>query len=142
MSVSRCAIIVSVASVVLPVEWSPTINSRWPRPSANSVSITRIPVCTGCVTRSRSMIEGAGRSIGHRSSASITPFPSSGRPSGSTMRPSNDFSHRHADHLARAEDRIARLDLGRGVNEDATDPVGIQNAGEPELAALEPQNLV
>jgi hypothetical protein len=52
------------------------------------------------------------------------------------------FSHRHADHLARAEDGIARLDPGGGVNEDATDQVGVQNAGEPELAALEPQNLV
>ena len=53
------------------------------------VSMTSIPVCTGSLTKSRSMIAGAGRSIGLVASAAIGPPPSSGRPSGSTMRPSS-----------------------------------------------------
>ena len=51
-------------------------------------SRTSKPVCTGSLTKSRSMIAGAGRSTGSWPSASIVPPPSSGRPSGSTMRPS------------------------------------------------------
>ena len=88
MSLALCAMIVSTAIVVLPVARSPMISSRWPRPSANSVSIARMPVCTGSVTASRAMISGAGRSTGICASASIGPLPSSGRPSGSTIRPS------------------------------------------------------
>jgi hypothetical protein len=106
------------------------------------VSVTRIPVCTGSVTRSRSMIEGAGRSIGHRVSASTSPFPSSGRPSGSTMRPSRRLSDRHAHDFASPEDGVARLDVCRGIDEDAANQVGVRDPGEAELAALESQNLV
>jgi hypothetical protein len=39
MSLERWLTIASTASAVLPVARSPTINSRWPRPSANSASI-------------------------------------------------------------------------------------------------------
>src|SRR6185312_10582464 len=51
-----------IATVVLPMARSPMMSSRWPRPSANSVSTTTMPVCTGWVTRSRSIVAGAGRS--------------------------------------------------------------------------------
>src|SRR5580658_6180414 len=80
---------VSIAIVVLPMARSPMINSRWPRPRANRVSTTTRPVWTGSVTRSRSMIAGAARSTGCEDSAGTGPLPSSGRPSGSTIRPSS-----------------------------------------------------
>ena len=56
--------------------------------------------------------------------------------------PEQRVADRHAHHFARAEDGIARLDLGRGVNEHAANQIGVQNPCEPELAALKPQNLV
>ncbi|MNQ70131.1 hypothetical protein D3C85_847560 [compost metagenome] len=78
----------SSASEVLPVARSPMISSRWPRPMANSASTISTPVSTGSLTAARSMIAGAGRSIGRRVSARIGSSRSSGRPSGSTTRPS------------------------------------------------------
>ena len=78
----------STASAVLPIARSPMISSRWPRPRANIESTTSRPVCTGWLTKSRSMIPGAGRSIGSVASALTGPSPSSGRPSGSRTRPS------------------------------------------------------
>ena len=89
MSLVFWLMIVSMPIVVLPMARSPMISSRWPRPRANSASTTTSPVCTGCTTRSRSMISGAGRSIGSSASVAIGPLPSSGRPSGSTTRPSS-----------------------------------------------------
>ena len=80
--------IVSTAIEVFPVLRSPMISSRCPRPRANKPSIVRMPVWTGSVTSSRSMIDGAGASIGSCAAASIGGPPSSGRPSGSMTRPS------------------------------------------------------
>ena len=56
--------IVSTAIVVLPVERSPMISSRWPRPIGIIASIARMPVCTGTETDRRLMIPGAIFSIG------------------------------------------------------------------------------
>ena len=80
--------IVSTPIAVLPVARSPMISSRWPRPTANKASTTRMPVSIGSDTRSRSIIAGAGRSTGISASAFTGSSRSSGRPSGSTMRPS------------------------------------------------------
>ena len=41
---------VSMPIVVLPVERSPMINSRWPRPIGIIASIAMMPVCTGWLT--------------------------------------------------------------------------------------------
>jgi hypothetical protein len=76
------------ASVVLPVWRSPTISSRWPRPMGNSASTTFTPVCSGVRTASRATIGVAGRSTGQRRDVRKGGPPSSGRPSGSTTRPS------------------------------------------------------
>ena len=81
--------IVSVAMDVLPVCLSPMISSRCPRPIGNMESIERIPVSRGTVTDLRSMIPGAGFSIGRYSSAWISPFPSIGSPSAFTILPIN-----------------------------------------------------
>ena len=79
----------STATAVLPTARSPMISSRCPRPSANIVSMTSSPVWIGSLTKSRSMMAGAGRSIGSVRSALMLPPPSIGRPNGSTIRPSS-----------------------------------------------------
>ena len=63
------------------------INSRCPLPIGNIESMDRMPVSIGVVTGLRSIMLGAGSSIGRISVASIGPRPSIGFPSGSTTRP-------------------------------------------------------
>ena len=79
--------IVSIAIAVLPVLRSPMISSRWPRPIGIIESIALMPVCRGSLTGWRWAMPGALNSSGRRCGVSITPRPSSGRPSGSTTRP-------------------------------------------------------
>ena len=79
--------IVSIATVVLPVWRSPMMSSRWPRPMGMSASIALMPVCTGVSTDLRVMTPGATRSTGRVVAASIGPLSSIGRPSASTTRP-------------------------------------------------------
>ena len=81
--------IVSIAIAVFPVERSPMISSRWPRPTFVIESIALMPVCSGSFTGWRSTTPGALNSSGRVSSVSIGPWPSSGFPSGSTTRPSS-----------------------------------------------------
>ena len=81
--------IVSIAIAVLPVWRSPMISSRWPRPIGISASIALMPVWTGVSTDLRTMTPGAIRSTGRVFVAAIGPLSSSGRPSGSTTRPSS-----------------------------------------------------
>jgi len=82
---------VSTVSVVFPVERSPMINSRCPRPIGMTPSMALMPVCTGLFTLPRVATFGATRSIALVFSALTGPFPSSGRPSGSTTRPNSAF---------------------------------------------------
>src|SRR5918996_1671117 len=79
--------IVSIAMAVLPVERSPMMSSRWPRPIGIIESIAFSPVWSGSFTDCRLMTPGALNSRGRRSLVSIGPRPSSGSPSGSTTRP-------------------------------------------------------
>src|SRR5258708_7038830 len=81
--------IVSTAIAVLPVERSPMISSRWPRPTFVIESIALIPVWSGSLTGWRWTTPGALNSSGRRSVVSIGPWPSSGVPSESTTRPSS-----------------------------------------------------
>ncbi len=74
---------------VLPVERSPMISSRWPRPTFVIASIALIPVWSGSFTGCRAITPGALNSSGRVCSDSIGPRPSSGLPSGSTTRPSS-----------------------------------------------------
>ena len=89
MSLSRLLMIVSIAIAVLPVWRSPMISSRWPRPIGIIPSIDIRPVCTGSVTGWRWTTPGALNSAGRVWVVAISPLSSSGRPSGSTMRPSS-----------------------------------------------------
>src|SRR3954452_23476471 len=81
--------IVSTAIVVLPVWRSPMISSRWPRPIGIIESTAFRPVCSGSLTGWRCTTPGALTSAGRVWEVSISPLPSSGCPSGSTMRPSS-----------------------------------------------------
>jgi hypothetical protein len=78
-----------MAMVVLPVERSPMINSRWPRPIGIIASIGMMPVCTGTETDFRLMIPGAIFQPGRRWWRRAVPLPSIGSPSVLTTRPSN-----------------------------------------------------
>src|SRR6478609_204490 len=79
--------IVSIAIVVLPVERSPMISWRWPRPIGVIESMALMPVASGSCTDLRSITVGAGSSRARRLSDAISPSPSIGVPSGSTTRP-------------------------------------------------------
>src|SRR3954447_10539548 len=87
-SESLLLMIVSIAIAVLPVWRSPMISSRWPRPIGIIESIAFRPVCIGSLTGWRLTTPGALNSAGRVADVSISPLPSSARPSGSTMRPS------------------------------------------------------
>src|SRR5665811_490237 len=89
MSLSRLLMIVSIAIAVLPVWRSPMISSRWPRPIGIIPSIAISPVCTGSSTGWRWTTPGALNSAGRVWLVATSPLSSSGRPSGSTMRPSS-----------------------------------------------------
>src|SRR4051795_8782861 len=86
---SRWLMIASSATAVLPVCRSPMMSWRWPRPMAVMASMALMPVCSGSFTGWRCTTEGACVSSGPRSGGSMSPLPSSGRPSGSTTRPRN-----------------------------------------------------
>src|ERR671914_620811 len=86
---SLLLMIVSIAIAVLPVWRSPMISSRWPRPIGIIESIALMPVCIGSFTGWRWTTPGALNSAGRVSVVFTSPLPSSGFPSGSTIRPSS-----------------------------------------------------
>src|SRR5947207_2958100 len=126
MSWSRWFRIVSTRIAVFPVVRSPMISSRWPRPIGIIESIAFRPVCSGSFTGWRSITPGALNSSSRLSSDSIGPLPSSGSPSGLTMRP---ISPSPTGTLATRPVRRA----GRGG--DGADQVGVDVAGRLDLAA-------
>ena len=79
--------IVSRQTALLPVFWSPMISSRWPRPMLVMASIALMPVSSGSFTGWRCTTVGAWSSRARVASDSMSPWPSRGRPSGSTTRP-------------------------------------------------------
>src|ERR687895_326719 len=81
--------IVSTQIEVLPVCRSPMISSRCPRPTFVIESIGLMPVSIGSFTGWRDTTPGALNSAGRVLVVFTSPLPSSGRPSGSTMRPSS-----------------------------------------------------
>ena len=77
----------SSAIIDLPVERSPMISSRWPRPMGIMASMAFMPVCIGVSTPLRMDTLGAITSTGLVSLLWRGPLPSSGWPSESTTRP-------------------------------------------------------
>ncbi len=81
--------IASIAIALLPVERSPMISSRCPRPIAVIESMALMPVIIGWLTSARSTTPGAIFSTGIVSAALIGPLSSIGSPSAFTTRPSS-----------------------------------------------------
>src|SRR6476659_4373387 len=88
-SESRLLMMVSIAIAVLPVCRSPMISSRWPRPIGIIESIAFSPVCIGSTSGWRWTTPRAVCSAERVSVVLMSPLSSSGRPSGSTRRPSS-----------------------------------------------------
>ena len=133
--------IVSMAMAVLPVWRSPMISSRWPRPIGMSASMALMPVWTGVSTDLRTMTPGAMRSTGRVAVAAIGPLSSSGRPSGSTTRPSSACADRHLDDAAGRLDRVAFLDRGRVAEDDRADRLLLEVEGHAHQPAGELEQL-
>ena len=102
---------VSSAMAVLPVWRSPMISSRWPRPIGIMPSMALMPVCSGCLTRWRSMTPGAMRSIGFVLSVAIGPLPSMGWPERIDHAADQRLAHRHRHDGAGAAHFLAFLDV-------------------------------
>ena len=73
--------------------------------------MTLRPVWSGTVTGARSMMCGAGRSMGRRSLEATGPLPSSGRPKRVDDAPEQSVAHGHIHDPARALDFIARVQM-------------------------------
>src|SRR3989344_1703172 len=78
---------VSIATVVFPVERSPMMSSRWPRPIGIIASIALMPVWSGTETDFRSMTPDDSRSTGIMVTFLKGPLPSTGSPRAFTTRP-------------------------------------------------------
>ena len=89
MSWPRWFRIASTRIAVLPVERSPITSSRWPRPIGIIESIALMPVWSGSLTGWRLTTPGALNSSRRLSEDWSGPWPSSGMPSGLTMRPTS-----------------------------------------------------
>jgi hypothetical protein len=133
---------VSIAMAVLPVWRSPRINSRWPRPMGMSASTTFRPVCKGTMTGARSMMGGAGRSTGRRSSAATGPLPSRGLPSGSITRPSKPSPTATSMTRPGALDLVARVQVLIFAKQDDADLVLVHVECDAEQIAREPNQLI
>ena len=87
------------------------------------------------------MIAGAGCSIGWNASAAIGSSRSSGRPSGSTTRPSSPGPDRHARDFAGRRDQRADADLLALVEDRRVDRLGLERQRVAHPPALEAQEL-
>ena len=133
--------IVSIAIAVLPVWRSPMISSRWPRPIGIIESIAFRPVCIGSLTGWRWTTPGALNSAGRVSSVLMSPLPSSGLPSGSTIRPEQLLADRDLEQLAGALDRVALDDVDPRAEQHDADVVGLEVQREARHVVRELEHL-
>ena len=115
--------IVSIAMAVLPMPRSPMISSRWPRPIGIIESMALMPVCSGSFTGWRTMMPGACDSTLRVVVVLMSPRPSMGRPSASTIRPIICGTDRHLEHARRAANLVAFLQLEVVAEDDGADVV-------------------
>ena len=133
--------IVSIAIAVLPVERSPMISSRWPRPTFVIESIALIPVCNGSFTGCRAITPGALNSSG-RVSVGLDRALAVER----TAERVDDAAEQrladgHARDLAGAADGLALLDLLPLAEERSADVVLFEVEREADDAVLELEHL-
>ncbi len=125
----------------MPVERSPMISSRWPRPTFVIESIALMPVCSGSFTGWRSTTPGALNSSGRVSSVLIGPAPSSGRPSGSTTRPSSASPTGTLATRPVPLDRLALLHVLPLAEQRRADVVLLEVERQPDDPVLELEHL-
>ena len=138
----RWLMIVSIAIVVLPVDRSPMISWRWPRPIGVIESIALMPVASGSCTDLRAITPGAWSSSARRPSSSMSPRPSIGLPERVDHAAEEVVADRHREDLARAADRLALLDPGEVTEDDDADLAGVEVQGDALGAVLELEQLV
>ena len=102
------------------------ISSRWPRPIGIIESIAFSPVCIGSSTGWRWTTPGALNSAGRVSVVLMSPLSSSGRPSGSTRRPSSSSPTGISSSLLGALDGVALDDLVPVAEQHGADVVGLE----------------
>ena len=130
-----------MAIAVLPVERSPMISSRCPRPIGIIESIAFSPVCKGSFTGWRLITPGALNSRGRRSVDSIGPRPSRGVAERVDDASEQPVAHRHAHHLAGAPHRLTLLHVVPLSEERGADVVLLEVEGDADDAVLELEPL-
>ena len=135
--------IVSMQIVVLPVERSPMISSRWPRPIGIIASMAMMPVCTGWLDRApphdaRARAFRRDRLV----SLAIGPLPSSGSPSVLTTRPSRPLPTGTCRSLPGRADFVALLELRVVAEDDHADFGFVEIERETGDAVAEVEHLV
>src|SRR5262245_47361875 len=133
--------IVSMQIDVLPVWRSPMISSRWPRPTFVIASIGLMPVAIGSFTGWRWTTPGALNSAGRVSVVFTSPLPSSGLPSGSTMRPSRASPTGTSSRAAGALHLVALLDPVPLAEQHGADVVGLEVQRETRHVVRELEQL-
>ncbi len=134
--------IVSIATVVLPVWRSPMMSWRWPRPIGVIASIDLMPVCSGSCTDLRWTTVGRLQLEGTtllRLDLAETVDRVAERVDDAAEEVVAD---RDREDLARALDGLALLDAGEVTEDDDTDLVDVEVQREAERAVLELQQLV
>ena len=116
-------------------------SSRWPRPIGIIESIALSPVCSGSFTGWRSTTPGALNSSGRFSSEAMAPAPSSGLPSGLTMRPTSSSPTGTLMTRARALHGLALRDLLPVAEERDADVVLLEVERDAGDAVLELEHL-
>ena len=136
--------IVSMQMVVLPVERSPMISSRWPRPIGIIASIAMMPVCTGWLTGLA--LDDAGRDLLDRIELRlpvIGPLPSSGSPRRVDDAAEQALADGHREQLARSRrDLAAFLELRVIAEDDRADLGLLEVQREADDAVAEVEHLV
>jgi hypothetical protein len=133
--------IVSTATVVLPVWRSPMMSWRWPRPIGVIASTALRPVCSGSCTDLRWTTFGACSSSARRPSA-MSPRPSIGCSERVDHATEEGVADGNREDLARALDLLALLDAGEVTEDDDTDLVDVEVQRDAQRAVLELQQLV
>ena len=134
--------IVSMATVVLPVLRSPMISSRWPRPIGVMASMALIPVCIGSLTGWRPTMPGAWTSMRRVSVVVIGPLPSIGSPRALTTRPSRASPTGTERMRPVALNDLLLLEVVDLAQDDGADGVLVEVEGQAERAVLELEQLV
>ena len=134
--------IVSMPMVVLPVERSPMINSRWPRPMGIIASTAMMPVCTGWLTGLA--LDDAGGDFFHgiKRLRDDRPFAVQRLAQGVDHAAQERLAHGHLQQFAGGAHFLAFLDAGVIAQDDRADLGFLQVQRQADDAVAEVQHFV